>query len=127
MYLQSPKSVQHNAANSVNQDNFKEKPTYRVWCLYSSFVHGPLPLSVYSALRYTNYCCEEIKQTSLSRLLYKPHYSLVVNVDNSCGAFENKIMLVYSREATLFTLHASSPFSTISRKTNLYKHMFHYL
>jgi hypothetical protein len=40
MYLQSIKSVKHNAAKSVNRSIFEEKPTYRVRCLYSSFVHG---------------------------------------------------------------------------------------
>jgi hypothetical protein len=35
MYLQSVKS----AAKSVKR-SLKEKPTYKVWCLYSSFVHG---------------------------------------------------------------------------------------
>jgi hypothetical protein len=31
------KSVIHNAAKSIN----RSKPTLRVWCLYSLFVHGP--------------------------------------------------------------------------------------
>jgi hypothetical protein len=39
MYLQSIKSVKQNAVKSVT-GQLKEKPTYRVWCLYSSFVHG---------------------------------------------------------------------------------------
>ncbi len=38
MYLQSIKSVEHNAAKSVS--NFLEKQTYKVCCLYSSFVHA---------------------------------------------------------------------------------------
>ncbi len=39
MYLQSIKSVKQNAAKSVNRST-ERKATYRVWCLYSSFVHG---------------------------------------------------------------------------------------
>jgi hypothetical protein len=42
MYLQSTKSVKHNAAKSVNRSIFIEKPIYRVRCLYSSFVHAIL-------------------------------------------------------------------------------------
>jgi hypothetical protein len=38
MYLQSMKSVKHNAAKSD-----KEKPTFSVRCLYSSFVHRKGP------------------------------------------------------------------------------------
>ncbi len=39
MYLKSIKSVKQNAVKSVNRST-ERKPTYRVWCLYSSFVHG---------------------------------------------------------------------------------------
>ncbi len=47
MYLQSIKSVKHNAANSVNRSILKKsRHTYRVWCLYSSFVHGKDPAPV---------------------------------------------------------------------------------
>ncbi len=38
MYLQSIKSVKHNAAKSVNRSILKQ--TFRVRCPYSSFVHG---------------------------------------------------------------------------------------
>jgi hypothetical protein len=38
MYLQSIKSVKHNAAKSVNRSILKQ--TFRVRCLYGSFVHG---------------------------------------------------------------------------------------
>jgi hypothetical protein len=40
VYLQSIKSVEQNACLLTGQ--LKEKPTYRVWCLYSSFVHAVL-------------------------------------------------------------------------------------
>ncbi len=40
MYVQSIKSVKHNAAKFVNRSIFKGKPTNRVRCLYSSFFHG---------------------------------------------------------------------------------------
>ncbi len=39
MYLQSIKSVKNNATKSIN----REKPTLRVRCLYSSFVHASDP------------------------------------------------------------------------------------
>jgi hypothetical protein len=44
MYLQSIKSVKHNAAKSVNRSILKkrEKPTYRARRLFSSFVHEPI-------------------------------------------------------------------------------------
>jgi hypothetical protein len=34
------------------QINFKEKPTYRVGCLYSSFVHGLEVWSMHGAVRW---------------------------------------------------------------------------
>jgi hypothetical protein len=40
MYFQSIKSVKQNAAKSVNRST-ERKTAYRVWCLYSSFVHAP--------------------------------------------------------------------------------------
>ncbi len=35
---------------SLLKGQLKEKPTYRVWCLYSSFVHGLTVLLVYLAV-----------------------------------------------------------------------------
>ncbi len=41
MYLQSLKSVKHNAANSINRSSLKKsRHMYRVRCLYSSFIHA---------------------------------------------------------------------------------------
>ncbi len=42
MYLQSIKSVKQSHLTG----QLKEKPTYRVWCLYSLLVHGPECLSL---------------------------------------------------------------------------------
>jgi hypothetical protein len=39
MYLQSIKSVKHMSLSPLTGQFFKEKPTHRVRCLYSSFVH----------------------------------------------------------------------------------------